>query len=127
MKHLKNNHKRDIILVSVVLFISLILYLITLWYSTNNSADTVIITVDGSVYGTYPLYNEDPQYIDIAGTNTLEIIDGIARMIDADCPDSLCIHQGSIHRNLESIICLPNKVVVEISTATENEFDAVTK
>ena len=46
-------------------------------------------------------------------------------MTDADCPDQLCVHQKAASKNHESIICLPNKVVVEVDGSEEREFDAV--
>ena len=47
-------------------------------------------------------------------------------MIEADCPDQLCVHQKKISMNHESIICLPNRVVVEIESSENSEYDAVT-
>ena len=35
-------------------------------------------------------------------------------MISADCPDKLCVNQHAISSNGETIVCLPNKVVVEV-------------
>ena len=53
------------------------------------------------------------------------IKNGKAKMTDADCPDQLCVHQKAASKNHESIICLPNKVVVEVDGSEESEFDAV--
>ena len=47
-------------------------------------------------------------------------------MEEADCPDLLCVHQKAISKEGESIICLPNKVVVTIRGGEETELDAVT-
>jgi hypothetical protein len=49
-------------------------------------------------------------------TNVLVIQDGYAYMKEADCPDGLCIHQGRIHKAGQSIVCLPNRVVVTIES-----------
>ena len=43
----------------------------------------------------------------------------------ADCPDKLCVHQKAVSRDGESIICLPNKVVVSIEGGEDREMDAV--
>ena len=85
--------------------------------------DEVCIYVDGIEFGRYQLNEE--QIVHIQGTNILEIKDGKARMIDADCPDKLCMRQKSISKNRESIICLPNKISVEVISKEENEFDAI--
>ena len=47
-------------------------------------------------------------------------------MIDADCPDQLCVNQRAVSADNESIICLPNRVIVEIQSRQESEYDAVT-
>ena len=48
-------------------------------------------------------------------------------MVEADCPDKLCVHQKAISKNNETIICLPNKVVVQVTSGEESEFDSVAK
>ncbi len=47
-------------------------------------------------------------------------------MVKADCPDQLCVNQKPVSKNHESIICLPNRVVVEVESKEESEYDAVT-
>ena len=46
-------------------------------------------------------------------------------MEEADCPDRLCMRRGAIRYAGDSIICLPNKVVVEISGEDALNLDAV--
>ena len=58
------------------------------------------------------------------GTNRIVIQDNAVYMSDADCPDKLCVHTGTIHKTGETIVCLPHRVVVEI-TGTTDTFDAV--
>lgn len=48
------------------------------------------------------------------GYNLLEIGDEEIRVIEASCPDQIDVKQGSISRIGETIVCLPNKMVVEI-------------
>jgi hypothetical protein len=48
------------------------------------------------------------------GTNLLIIQDGEAWVEEASCPDGLCKNMGKISQVGQSVICLPNKVVVEI-------------
>ena len=90
-----------------------------------SSGAGVTVTVDGDVYGTYSL--AEAQEIDINGTNHLSIHDGEADMADADCPDKLCVHQRAISRDRETIVCLPNRVVVEVTGAEEPAFDSIAK
>lgn len=48
------------------------------------------------------------------GYNLIEIGDEKVRIIEADCPDKIDVKQGYISRIGETIVCLPNKMVVEI-------------
>lgn len=59
-----------------------------------------------------------------AGYNLLEINAGHASVIEADCPDGLCVKQKAISKHGESIICLPHKLVITIEGEEENEIDS---
>ena len=50
-----------------------------------------------------------------AGYNIVQINDGQVSMIEADCHNQVCVNHKPITKSNESIICLPHKVVVEIS------------
>ena len=47
------------------------------------------------------------------------IEDGSVRMEWADCPDQLCVQHRGISRDGESIICLPNQIVISVESAGE--------
>lgn len=115
--------KNDILLAGVVLFIALLGFL---FYTSlgRQAAATITVTVDGEIYGTYSL--ERDQEISIGKTNRLMIEDGKADMIEADCPDQICVKHKTISKNKESIVCLPNKVIVEVVGGEEADLDAVT-
>ena len=83
---------------------------------------TVQVRVAGAVTAGYPLDVDASYTITGAngGTNLLVIEDGAARIEEASCPDGVCVHTGRIRRNGQSIVCLPNQVVVEIVSDTEN-------
>ncbi len=97
-----------------------------LWHMRAGEAGQglVTVTVDGYEEGTYDL--SETQTVSIhGGSNILEIKDGAADMVEADCPDKLCVHQKAISKNGESIICLPNKVVVTVEGSEERDYDAI--
>ena len=64
-------------------------------------------------------------YTVTVGSNVILIEKGQISMIDADCPDELCIKQGAISDSARPIVCLPNNVVIKL-TNDENDTDAVT-
>jgi hypothetical protein len=59
------------------------------------------------------------------GTNIVQIENGGVRMLDADCRDKICIKEGFIDKNGETIVCLPNRFVVEIKGEDKAETDEV--
>ena len=81
--------------------------------------------IDGEVVASYDL-SEDQEVELNGGTNTMRIEDGTVKMIQADCPDKLCMKQKAISKNRENIICLPNNIVLQIANQDESELDAVT-
>ena len=120
--HLK---KKDWILIAVIVCVTAA-YVFLHAYIGGAGANTVTIKVNGRIEGTYSLAED--QRIEINhGTNILEIRNGKADMVEADCPDKLCVNQKAVSLNHENIICLPNKVVVEVSSRQESELDGVAK
>lgn len=87
-----------------------------IWAVSNiffkDAGDILRITVDNEIYGEYSL-NQD-QMIEINGSNICEIADGEVRMIQADCPDQICIKTNAITKKGGTIICLPNRVFLEV-------------
>lgn len=77
------------------------------------------ITVDGEEYGIYSL--EEDQVIHIGDTNVCVIKDGSVTMTEADCPDHLCMKQKRISKTGGTIVCLPNRVVLEIVSRESSE------
>ena len=65
-----------------------------------------------------------------AGEDYLEFCfeDGRARVLASSCPDQICVNHLAISRDGESIICLPNKVVIAIEAGdTRNEIDSISR
>lgn len=116
--------KNDILLIFIILAVAGLANLLHDIIG-DAGAGSVTIKVNGVIEGVYSL-GED-QEIDInSGINHLVIKNGKADMTEADCPDKLCVNQKPVSKNHESIICLPNKVIVEVNSGTNGEYDAVT-
>ena len=69
--------------------------------------------------------NYETPTVEIGGTNRLVIEDGTARMEWADCPDQICVNHRPVSSGGESIICLPNKVVVSVVSSKESSLDGI--
>ena len=148
-------YKNDIILAVGLLLGALCLWCVIFLLQRSRGQDglMVVVTVDGEEYYSGPLesdaegiennsgffgeHSEDVdgkdkkaeknvRVIDINGHNKVVIYDGEVRMEEADCPDKLCVLQGKISRSGQTIICLPNKVMVTIKGG-KSEYDGVVK
>lgn len=74
------------------------------------------ISVDGTVVETLPLSQDTQITIEgwHGGTNTLVVQDGQIWCSQASCPDHLCVQQGKKHLATDTIVCLPNRMIVTI-------------
>jgi len=120
-------HLRNDILVIVVLLVLSALGAIYL-FCLRTPGTMVQVTVDGKRMGEYALSEDRVQEIPgyMSGMrNRLIIRDGKAYVQEASCPDGICVDHAPIFREGESIICLPNRVVVTVVGSDEDAPDLV--
>ena len=114
--------KNDLILIGAILLVIAIIFAVT--SLTKEEGAYVVVKVDGKEVGQYSLAI-DGEYELNGGTNILKIENGKAYLIDANCPDHLCVKQGKIDQTGETITCLPNKLTVTVFGAGDSEVDLV--
>lgn len=118
----KRNIRNDIILIGGLLLVAAIgmFYL----FGLRKAGNSVKVTIDGKAYKTYSLEKnitddiytgENKEHL-----NRLVIRNGKAYMETATCPDGICVEHNPIFREGESIVCLPNRVVVTVTTQNNN-------
>ena len=123
----ENSKKRflrnDIILIVSVIVVAVIglIYL----FCFRQTGDNVKVTVDGKLYGVYSV-NEDTRVLIKTGDNDqqynlLIIKNGRAYVKDASCPDGICSSHSKIYRDGESIVCLPNRVVITVVSSSNDD------
>lgn len=59
------------------------------------------------------------------GQMSLEVKNGRARVLNTDCPHHICKNMGWIKYNGETIVCVPNHVLIEIKSKGPLVIDAV--
>ncbi|WP_024865782.1 NusG domain II-containing protein [Butyrivibrio sp. FCS014] len=122
--------KNDLILIAVILVITLASIAgIRLWQHNNTGgAATAVVTIDGVKYGEYPLSSDVTERIELpdGSYNILNISGGFAEVTEASCPDQICVKHNHIKYAGETIVCLPNKLVVEIEGGEDNGIDGST-
>lgn len=121
--------RNDVIFIAALLAIVALAGLFVFLF--KQPGDTVVVTIDGEHYATYSL-NENmtvPIHTGQDGEqiNVLIIRDGQAHVQEASCPDGICAAHKPIHREGESIVCLPHRVVITVhSTSEQDAPDIVT-
>lgn len=109
--------KREGILIGVILLLALAGFL-AIGLLGKEAGSVAIITIDGEEYGRYELNQEERIVLDAdRGHNVLVVTGEGIYMEEADCPDQICVKQGEISMELETIVCLPHGIVVEIQSA----------
>lgn len=97
-----------------------------LWLALRRGGGTVIVEQDGRETARYALTKDRTVKIEgAAGYNILVIEGGEAWLLEADCPNLLCVKTGKIRYAGQSIVCLPHKVAVRI-VGGASALDAVT-
>ena len=113
----------------IVLFILLVLLGGALAFPAlfmSSGGDTVKVTVNGKLYGTYKLSEDKEITISKSGhINKFRIKDGTVDMIKASCKNQICVHEAKISRSGQSIVCLPNRVSIVIEGKGGDDYDTV--
>ena len=112
---------RDCLLILAIIVLGVVILLAT--RSNKGEGAYVIVMAQNEEISRYSLAIDGIYDIN-GGTNTIEIKDGRVRMLEAFCPNHLCIRQGWIRFEGQSIVCLPNKVTVTVC-GTDSGYDFV--
>lgn len=119
--------KWDIILIASALAVSAVFLICLSRFSSDG--DFILVKVDNFTVAELPLHQDIKYEIETDNgiSNILEISNGEARMLSADCPDKICMNHKSISKQNDTIVCLPNKVLITVVSETENDVDGVAK
>jgi len=117
---------------------------------SHTGGDTVVIESGGRLYASYPLSEdrtvivpapaEDASALNVpddsrpaseqySSYNTVEISEGMVSVSEASCKNQVCVHHSAISRSGESIVCLPNRLIVRIEGGSDKKgdgYDSVT-
>ena len=118
--------KSDLVAVAALVIAALAVWT-GLLFALSGEHMTVQIYSDNELFLQISLPAED-QTISIPDKQlALEIKNNRIGVLETDCPDQTCQKTGYISRPGQSIICLPNRVVVQIAgqSDTDSGIDAI--
>lgn len=135
--------KQDLIIIGVIAALAILAF-IAVNISGSAPPTTVEVAVNGTVVATYLISDDgeydvagyradgsgasdagsggsgvsgagsDGSGASGAGTVHFTISNGAVDVTHADCPNQICVHHSPITRTGESIVCLPNRVVITL-------------
>jgi hypothetical protein len=116
----------------ILIFSGLLLVSLAAWLLLPKLADkssTVGVYQDGKLLRTIDLskVTETSTFsvTGAAGTNVVEASPGSIRVIEAGCPDKICVKHGPLKTGGRPIICLPNRLVIKWLESQDAPYDAV--
>ena len=114
----------------IILFICLILIggaLSYLAFSGSSTGDLVVVKVNGEIYGKYSLTKDRIITVNRDGhMNKITIKGGKVQVSKSNCKNQVCVKQGFISSTHQSIVCIPNRVVVSIE-GKDGEYDVISQ
>ncbi|WP_068556550.1 NusG domain II-containing protein [Thermotalea metallivorans] len=124
--------KWDKFLIFFILVVSLPAMFLTIFFNTSVKQKYVWIRVDGKEIKKISIGENDGgkiyEFPFGRHRGYIEVKDGVVRMLEMDrkiCPDAICSDTGWIRKKYQSIICLPNKIVVGFQKEQEDEVDII--
>ena len=122
------NNERKLLRLRDVFIIVLIIGAVFVFYALlpESGGETAVVYYDSEVIAEIPLSGSGeytfPQVPDMVFTAE----SGTVSVTESNCGDRTCVRTGKISRQGEAIICVPNKIVVEIKgSVKESGVDAV--
>ena len=116
-----------LVVLAVVLLAGVLVFLLR---PSDSSAVTAVVTLDGAVVAQYRLDQlEEPVILTLEEASyplTIQAEQGRICIAHSDCPSQDCVRTGWISRPGQQIICLPNRLIISLSGAETDGFDAVT-
>ncbi|PAB58615.1 NusG domain II-containing protein [Anaeromicrobium sediminis] len=123
----------DKVLIISILILSIVGIVSLPVLGSNSNEKYVVIKIEDKIIKKISIEKSGPGKIyDFQFNNNtghIEVKDGSVRMLKMDkaiCPKSICSQTGWINKEYESIVCLPNKIMVTFQSNSEEELDIIT-
>ena len=119
MKHTK------IWIVAIAVFSAVCAVLTIYIFTSAEVGSTAVVTRDGEEICRLDLSKDTEMTLtaEAGGYNIIVVENGAVRVSEADCPDQICVKQGAIDNDAAPIVCLPHKLVIEVTV--ESDTDAI--
>ncbi len=121
--------RADKTLIICVLLVGIAMYFVLpLFNDTDSHKTQAIIKQEGQIVKIITLVENESSSFKMQGKNgpfIVEVDSGRIRISESACPDKFCVKRGWISSPGESIICVPNEVVIYFDA--QSPVDAITR
>ena len=117
-------NKNDMKLITIILIFSILI--LGVYKLNNKSASSALVYYEDELILKIDLSKEEKTY-EVKGDNGIVYIkagNGRVKVDEEISPRNLCSKQGYIKEPYESIVCLPNKIIIKID-ANKDEIDTI--
>lgn len=131
MKRMRDKKGLCLALTVLAIFLAAVVSIFAQEYSSSPGKAAAIYQ-DGKLLRRIPLTEGTEETFAIessdGGYNTIRITEGKIGIIEADCPDRLCVKMGMVSSTGRPISCLPHRLVIQIEDEKEESpVDATTR
>lgn len=125
----------DKFFIAFILVVSLVVFLLNLRFDAAIEQRYLTVFVDNEFVMELSFNDETEQIVSFPfGENkehvaVLEISEGKVRMLPLSpelCPRGICSHTGWISRSYQSIVCVPNRIIVSFTDKKLDGVDGIT-
>ena len=108
-------NKKDLLFIAAILLAAGLAFLF-FRPQPSESLSRAEISVDGETVMELDLSEDQVLTVDGAGGgyNRIQVRDGAVSVLEASCPDKVCVHTGTVRYPGETIVCLPNQMIITV-------------
>ena len=116
--------KLDFVIIAVLMILSFLPEIILGASVGKGLSNTYAeITISGKLYKNIPLaQHRGEEVIELNSDENIYYILKKIGIIEADCPDKVCMNPEYIENPGQSLVCLPHKVMIEIKGKAEDDI-----
>lgn len=117
---MKHKNLKWILIFLILCILCAVFYLV----KPREKSLTAQISSNGKLIKTVNLDENAEFTVENNGYNTIKVENGKIAVIDADCPDKVCVNRGFTDSGTLPIVCLPHKLVITVK-GSDGNIDAV--
>lgn len=121
-----NRTKKICIAAAAILLAAGIAGSLFIYLKKDTGASVANIYQDGTLIRSIDLSKVSESYTftvngENGASNTIEVRPGEIAVVEASCPDKVCVNMGFIKNKALPITCLPNKLVIKIEASGSSD------